>query len=52
MYHAAQAALLAAGGAEPEDGYKTHQSLIGAFGKHLVLSGQIDPAFGRSINKV
>ena len=39
MYYAAQAALLAAGIAEPENGYKSHQGLIGAFGKHLVLSG-------------
>ena len=52
MYYAAQAALLAAGIAEPENGYKSHQGLIGAFGKHLVLSGQIDPALGRSLNKV
>jgi uncharacterized protein (UPF0332 family) len=52
MYYAAQAALLGSGISEPQDGYKTHQSLIGAFGKHLVLSAQINPAFGRSINKV
>ena len=52
MYYAAQAALLAAGIAEPENGYKSHQGLLGAFGKHLVLSGQIDPALGRSFNKV
>jgi uncharacterized protein (UPF0332 family) len=52
MYYAAQAALLAAGIAEPENGYKSHQGLIGAFGKHLVLGGQIDPALGRSFNKV
>lgn len=52
MYYAAQAALLAAGIAEPENGYKSHQGLLGAFGKHLVLSGQIDPALGRSLNKV
>jgi uncharacterized protein (UPF0332 family) len=52
MYYAAQAALLAAGIAAPEDGYKTHQGLIAAFGKHLVLGGQIDQTLGRSINKV
>jgi uncharacterized protein (UPF0332 family) len=52
MYYAAQAALLAAGIAVPEDGYKTHQGLIAAFGKHLVLGGQIDQTLGRSINKV
>jgi uncharacterized protein (UPF0332 family) len=51
-YYAAQAALMAAGIAEPEEGYKTHQGLIGAFGKHLVLSGQLDKNLGRSINKV
>jgi uncharacterized protein (UPF0332 family) len=52
MYYAAQAALLAAGIAEPENGYKSHQRLIGAFGKHLVLGGRIDPALGRCFNKV
>jgi len=52
MYYAAQVALLAAGIAEPEEGYKTHQRLIGAFGKHLVLTGQLDQNLGRSINKV
>jgi uncharacterized protein (UPF0332 family) len=52
MYYAAQAVLLAAGIAQPENGYKSHQGLIGAFGKHLVLSGQIDQSLGRSINKV
>jgi uncharacterized protein (UPF0332 family) len=52
MYYAAQAALLAAGIAEPENGYKSHHGLISAFGKHLVLSGQVDQTLGRSINKV
>lgn len=52
MYYAAQAALLAAGIAEPENGYKSHHGLISAFGKHLVLGGQVDQALGRSINKV
>jgi uncharacterized protein (UPF0332 family) len=52
MYYAAQAALLAAEIAAPEDGYKTHQGLIVAFGKHLVLTGQVDQALGRSINQV
>lgn len=52
MYYAAQAALLTAGIAEPENGYKSHHGLISAFGKHLVLSGQVDQALGRSINKV
>jgi uncharacterized protein (UPF0332 family) len=52
MYYAAQSALLAAGIAEPEEGYKSHQGLIGAFGQHLVLTGLLDPNLGRSINKV
>jgi uncharacterized protein (UPF0332 family) len=52
MYYAAQAALLAAGIAEPDNGYKTHQGLIGEFGKHLILVGKLDHALGRSINKV
>jgi len=52
MYYAAQAALLAAGIPEPDNGYKTHHGLIAAFGKHLVLAGQVDQALGRAINKV
>ncbi len=52
MYYAAQAALLAAGIPEPDNGYKTHHGLIAAFGKHLVLTGQVDQALGRAINKV
>jgi uncharacterized protein (UPF0332 family) len=52
MYYVAQAALLAAGIAEPENGYKSHHGLIRAFGKHLVLTGTIDQALGRSINKI
>jgi uncharacterized protein (UPF0332 family) len=52
MYYAAQAALRAAGIAEPEDGYRTHQGLIAAFGKHLILGDHLDQSLGRSINKV
>lgn len=46
------AALLAADIGAPEDGYKTHGGLIAAFGKHLVMSGRIDAALGRSLNQV
>ena len=52
MFNAAHAALLAADIGAPDDGYKTHGGLIGAFGKQLVLSGQVGAEQGRSINQV
>lgn len=52
MFNAARAALLAADIDAPDGGYKTHNGLIGAFGKHMVSGGQVNAELGRSINKV
>jgi uncharacterized protein (UPF0332 family) len=52
MFNAAHAALLAADIDAPDGGYKTHNGLIGAFGKHLVSSGQVNAELGRAINQV
>ena len=52
MHDAAQAALFATGNEAPDTIIKTHHSLIAAFGKKIVLSGQIDAAFGRALNRV
>ena len=52
MYNAAHAALLAAKVDAPAGGYKTHNGLIAAFGRHLVLGGQVDAAMGRALNEV
>jgi uncharacterized protein len=52
MHDAAHAALLATGHETPDAIIKTHYSLIAAFGKKLVLGGQIDAGFGRAFNKV
>jgi uncharacterized protein (UPF0332 family) len=52
MFNATHAALRSAGIPEPEGGYKTHSGLIGAFGKHMVLGGQVDRDLGRALNEV
>jgi uncharacterized protein len=52
MFNAARAALLAADIDAPDGGYKTHNGLIGAFGKHLVSTGHVDAGLGRAINQV
>ena len=52
MHDAAHAALLATGHQSPAALIKTHHSLVAAFGKELVLGGQMDAAFGRAFNKV
>ncbi len=52
MHDAAHAALIAAGHEMPNAIIKTHHTLIAEFGKKLVLSAQIDAAFGRAFNKV
>lgn len=51
MFDAARAALMSV---RPDLGgtIKTHRGLIGAFGEHVVLSGHVDPALGRSFNQV
>lgn len=45
MFHAAKAALLLSG-IEP----KTHEGVINHFGLHLVKTGSIEEAFGRSLS--
>lgn len=53
MFDAARAALMALPeSAGPSATIKTHRGLIAAFGRHLVATGRIDPAFGRSLNQV
>ena len=52
MFNAAHAALLMADVGAPEDGYKTHNGLIAAFGKHLVTTGQVAGELGRALNQV
>ncbi len=42
MFNAAHAVLLTAAIEAPEGGYKTHNGLIGAFGRHLVSGGQVE----------
>jgi uncharacterized protein (UPF0332 family) len=51
MYDAAHAALFAVGRELPDALIKTHHTLIGEFGKSLVLSGHIDAHFGRAFNR-
>jgi uncharacterized protein (UPF0332 family) len=52
MFDAAHAALLAARVSTGQTSIKTHAGLISAFGKHLVQSGLIDAAYGRSLNQI
>ena len=52
MHDATHAALMAAGYEEPDATIKTHNGLIAAFGQKLVQSDALDPALGRSLNKV
>ncbi len=52
MHDAAHAALLASGQETPDALIKTHHSLVAAFGKELVLGGQMEARFGRAFNKV
>lgn len=50
MFDAARAAL-ASVRTDLGPGIKTHRGLIGAFGEHVVLSGHVDVALGRSLNQ-
>ncbi len=52
MFDAAHAALFATGHETPETLVKTHQGLIAAFGKKLVLGGHVDASLGRTLNRV
>ena len=51
MFDAARAALLAAGDAVEGAASKTHNGLIAAFGRELVLTGAFDAALGRAFNR-
>jgi uncharacterized protein (UPF0332 family) len=51
MFDAAHAALFAVGRELPDALIKTHHTLIGEFGKSLVLGGHLDAQFGRALNR-
>ena len=48
-FHAARAALAAVG--VVPDGIKTHSTVIGLFGRHLVQAGHLDATHGRLLNR-
>jgi uncharacterized protein (UPF0332 family) len=52
MFHAAHAALRVVRTDAPDAVYKSHHSLIAAFGRHVILSANMDPAWGRALNQV
>lgn len=52
MHDAAHAALLATGFESLGAPIKTHQGLIGEFGKHIVRAGLLEADYGRSLNRV
>ncbi len=52
MHDAAHAALLATGNEPPRAPIKSHHGLMAAFGRTLVLSGEIHPDHGRALNSV
>lgn len=52
MFDAAHAALIASGHETPTALIKKHHTLIADFGKKLVLGGQMDAVFGRTLNKI
>jgi uncharacterized protein (UPF0332 family) len=52
MFHAAHAALWAAGAQAPGAVIKTHGGLIAIFGQQLVQSGMIDATHGRAFSLV
>lgn len=51
MFNAAHAALLWSGAHTNPGETRKHNSLIAAFGKHLVLTGVFPPDMGKSLNK-
>ncbi len=51
MFDAARAALLASGAPLETEFARTHGGVISAFGLHLVKTGLVDAAFGRSLNR-
>ena len=52
MFDAARAALLASGAPVRPEVAKTHSGLITAFSEHLVKTGMLPVALGKSINRV
>ena len=51
MYDAARAALLASGSPVEPEIAKTHSGLISAFSLHLVKTGRVPVALGKTLNK-
>lgn len=51
MFNVAHAALLWSGAHTNPGETRKHNSLIAAFGKHLVLTGVFPPDMGKSLNK-
>jgi uncharacterized protein (UPF0332 family) len=52
MFDAAHAALISVGGELPDAPIKTHNGLIGAFGRHVVLGKHLPAEHGENFNKV
>ncbi len=52
MFDAAHSALLSVQADVPVTSTKTHQGLIGAFGKHMVRGHHVEVELGRALNKV
>ncbi len=51
MFDAARAALLASGAPVAPEVAKTHNGLIAAFSLHLVKTGRVPVALGKSLNR-
>lgn len=51
MFDAARAALLASGAPADPNVVRTHNGVIAAFGLHLVKTGQVQPEWGRTLNR-
>jgi uncharacterized protein (UPF0332 family) len=52
MFDAAHAALISVGAELADAPIKTHNGLIGAFGRYLVLGKHLPAEYGESFNKV
>ncbi len=52
MFDAAIAALVWVGAATADKPPRTHNGLLGAFGLHLVQTGELSVEFGRSLNRL
>ncbi|WP_350030201.1 HEPN domain-containing protein [Caballeronia sp. GAWG1-1] len=51
MFDAARAALLASGAPVDPNVVRTRNGVIAAFGLHLVKTGQVQPDWGRTLNR-